>query len=34
MDRIAAVTSTERAELFRSSAAMLRPERGQVLIFL
>ena len=32
MDRIAAVTPTERAELFRSSAAMLRPERSPAII--
>ena len=32
MDRIAQATSAERAELFRSSAAVLRPERSPAII--
>lgn len=32
MDRIAQAASAERAELFRSSAAVLRPERSPAII--
>ncbi len=32
MDRIARATSAERAELFRSSAAVLHPDRSPAII--